>query len=280
MKFTCASYSDIGKRKKNEDSYNMIHRDDSLVGVVADGVGGCAGGEIASGIVADLLPKLLADKEFDEDELGYGILEAHAAICETKTSSCTTVAALWIQKDKAIAAHVGDSRIYQFRDGRIIYQSEDHSCVQVEISLGNLPADACRLHKDRNRIYQALGDEKDKPIIDTFNLDVLPGDRFLLCSDGFWGPVWEQEMIEHYHLCATPQSWLDAMTAKTNPTRITIRPLLFLPTNEFPVFLINSKTISTKKNPHFRFRKWGLIYGVCLISSERAKQHLPATSQR
>lgn len=211
MTFTYACYSDIGKRANNEDAYHIEEHGEQLIAVVADGLGGHASGEIASGIVVDLLPKLVADKEFDEDELGYAILDAHRAICETKTSSCTTVASLWIEKYAAIAAHVGDSRIYQFRDGRVVYQSEDHSLVQVAISLGELPADACRNHRDRNKVYRVLGDENEKPKIDIVNLDVRPGDRFLLCSDGFWSPVCEQEMIVCSDGSRTPQAWLDAM---------------------------------------------------------------------
>ena len=211
--YTYAFYSDIGRRSKNEDACQVSQTGTSLLCVVADGLGGHAGGEIASGIVADLLPGLLADKEFDEDELGCAILDAHSAICKTGTGSCTTVASLWIYKDEAIAAHVGDSRIYQFRNGGIIYQSEDHSHVQVAISLGKLPADACRTHKNRNQVYRVLGDESEKPKIDIANLDVLPGDRFLLCSDGFWEPVCEEDMIACHDVCKTPQAWLDALVA-------------------------------------------------------------------
>ena len=196
MTFTYAGYSDVGKRKNNEDAYNIL-QEDSLIAVVADGLGGHANGEVASKIAADNITKNAIGCEFDEDELGYTILDAHTDICATNSSACTTVAALWISGNNAIAAHVGDSRIYQFRNNRIIYQSEDHSMVQVAISLGQLPADACR-----------------HPKIDTQELDVLPGDRFLLCSDGFWEPISEEVMLETVFSFSSPQAWLNEMREK------------------------------------------------------------------
>lgn len=213
MIYTYASHSDIGKRGNNEDSFNIVRSEESLIAIVADGLGGHANGEVASKIAADLIPQSLIDKEFDEDELGYAILNAHKKIGGTDSSACTTVAALWIHGSDAIAAHVGDSRIYQFRGGKIIYQSEDHSMVQVAISLGQLPSDACRHHKDRNKVYNVLGDKNERPKVDTHELDILPGDRFLLCSDGFWEPITEERMLKSIFDAPSPQTWLDAMTA-------------------------------------------------------------------
>lgn len=214
MTFTYAGYSDIGKRENNEDSCNIVQEDNSLVAIVADGLGGHANGEVASRIAAENIPRDTLGCDFDEDELGYAILDSHKDICGTNSSACTTVAALWISDDRAIAAHVGDSRIYQFRDGKIIYQSEDHSMVQIAISLGELSADACRHHKDRNKVYNVLGDKDERPKIETCELDVLPGDRFLLCSDGFWEPITEEVMLETVFSSPAPQVWLDSMKDK------------------------------------------------------------------
>lgn len=211
MTFSYACYSNIGKRANNEDAYNVQQDNDSLIAIVADGLGGHANGEVASSIAADDIPHGILGGEFDEDKLAYAILDAHKLICETKSSACTTVAALWIRDSMAIAAHVGDTRIYQFRNGRIIYQSEDHSMVQVAISLGKLPADASRHHKDRNKVYNVLGDENERPKVDTHELNVLPGDCFLLCSDGFWEPVTEELMLECLIGSPTPDIWLNRM---------------------------------------------------------------------
>lgn len=213
MIYTYATYSDIGKRTNNEDAFHVLQSGNSLVAIVADGLGGHANGEVASKIAAESIPQSLIGKMFDEDEMGYAILRANEAICKTNSSACTTIASIWIQDDSAIAAHVGDSRIYQFRNGKIVFQSEDHSIVQVAISLGELPKDACRNHKDRNKVYRVLGEENETPKMDACELDILPGDRFLLCSDGFWEPVTEEEMLSSLHDSPTPEIWLEAMTA-------------------------------------------------------------------
>ena len=213
MKYSYATFSDIGKRANNEDAYRVQPMDVAVIAIVADGLGGHINGEVASRIAADSIPSNIKGCEFDEDELGFAILDAHSIICKTKSSGCTTVAVLWINKDQAIAANVGDSRIYQFRRGKILYQSEDHSLVQVAISLGKLPADACRYHKDRNKVYNVLGDENQKPKVDMFLLDIQPGDCFLLCSDGFWEPVSEENMLTYLNLSNSPMDWLESITA-------------------------------------------------------------------
>jgi serine/threonine protein phosphatase PrpC len=211
MTFTYASYSEIGMRDNNEDACAVQLDSTSLVAIVADGVGGHINGEIASNLAVKKIPLYLAGCEFDEDELGYAILKAHTNICETHSSACTTVAALWLSGNKAIAAHVGDSRIYQFRNGNVLFQSEDHSLVQVQISLKQLPKDACRNHRDRNKVYNVLGDEKERPTVSIQELDIQPGDRFLLCSDGFWEPVTEELMLSTIDRCPNACDWLEAM---------------------------------------------------------------------
>lgn len=211
MTFTYASYSEIGKRNNNEDAYAVQPDNNSLVAIVADGVGGHINGEVASSLAAQKIPSYLVGCEFDEDELGYAILKAHNDICQTHTSACTTVAVLWLSGNKAIAAHVGDSRVYQFRNGNILFQSEDHSLVQVQISLKQLPKDACRNHRDRNKVYNVLGDENERPKVSIQELDIQPGDRFLLCSDGFWEPVTEELMISSAEKFSTASDWLEAM---------------------------------------------------------------------
>lgn len=213
MVYTYAAYSDIGKRSNNEDSFNIVQCDDSIVIVVADGLGGHANGEVASKIASECIPLSLSRKTFDEDELGLAIFEANDRICKTNSSSCTTVTSLWLKDSSAIAAHVGDSRIYQFRDGKVVFQSEDHSMVQVEISLGKLSPNACRYHKERNKVYRVLGEDNKTPAIDMCELSVLPGDCFLLCTDGFWEPVTEDEMLATLAISSTPETWLEAMAS-------------------------------------------------------------------
>lgn len=211
MKYQYASYTDIGKRGNNEDSLGLQRRKNSLLAVVADGLGGHANGEVASRIAVDTILRELRDKPVDEEELACAMLKASEEICGARISGHTTAAALWLEEDYAVAAHVGDSRIYQFREGKIIFQSLDHSAVQMAVLVGELEPEAVRHHKDRNKIFRVLGEEDEPPRVDSTELTVKPGDRFLLCSDGFWEPVTEEAMLQTLGQKETPESWLEAM---------------------------------------------------------------------
>lgn len=212
MRYQYASNTNIGQRDNNEDSLGVKSLDGTLLAVVADGLGGHANGEVASRIAVDTLLDGLAGKHMDEDELAFAILNASERICAADISGHTTVASLWLEAGCGVAAHVGDSRIYQFRNGKIIFQSVDHSMVQMAIAVGELDASAARHHKDRNKLFRVLGDHHDTPRIDSTELTVLPGDRFLLCSDGFWEPVTETDMCRTALETASPDQWLEAMT--------------------------------------------------------------------
>lgn len=211
MEYQYASYSDIGNRENNEDSLGVKLQGDSLIAIVADGLGGHANGEVASRMAVDTILNNLDMEDVDEDELICWILSASDAIRDSNCSGNTTVAALWVKDSYAVAAHVGDSRIYQFRDGKIIFQSVDHSVVQMAVMVGELPPDAVRHHKDRNKIFRALGAEGEAPKVDSTELTVRPGDCFLLCSDGFWEPVTEMDMLRTMQETDTPEQWLNAM---------------------------------------------------------------------
>ena len=89
---------------------------------------------------------------------------------------------------------MGDTRIYQFRDDAIIYQSTDHSLAQLGVMAGDLKLEDIRSNKDRNKLFRALGDRRTPKVAEKL-LDILPGDRLLLCSDGFWEGIWEEEML-------------------------------------------------------------------------------------
>lgn len=210
MDYQFASYTDIGKRENNEDSMGVQSIGNALFAVVADGLGGHANGEIASRLAVDTISQTLSRQEIDEEALNNAILAADEAIRRAGIAGHTTVAALWLESDYAVAAHVGDSRIYQFRDGKIVFQSEDHSVVQMAVLVGDLEPDAMRHHKDRNKLFRVLGEAESEAKVDSTELNVKPGDRFLLCSDGFWEPVDETQMLA---LCCmdTPEAWLRAM---------------------------------------------------------------------
>ncbi len=111
-------------------------------------------------------------------------------------------------------AHVGDSRLYHLRDGRIAAQTADHSVPQALVNAGEITTDAIRFHEDRNRLLRTLGNDREaRPTINDTALALAPGDAFLLCTDGFWEYVTEPEMETTLARAATPDGWLLAITA-------------------------------------------------------------------
>lgn len=215
MEIQISHYSAIGKRDNNEDALTLLQDRSSILAIVADGLGGLSRGEVASSLATQTMNQTLQHVLPGEDALIDAIQEASRVIAAARKEGermCTTVAALWIHNNVAYAANVGDSRIYQFRDNSILFQSLDHSVAQMAVLVGELEPDQIRTSPDRNRLTRALGD-KESPKVSCAQLDVQPGDRFLLCSDGFWEPVLEADMLRT--LAETPDAtaWLQSMRA-------------------------------------------------------------------
>lgn len=211
MPFDFSSYSHVGLRENNEDSFGTLSGEEVFAAVVADGVGGHAMGEEASRTAVSYILEKLKQQSPDEDLLLDAITGASLAIGNEYFHGYTTVTALWLTSREAVAAHVGDSRIYQFRDGKILFQSQDHSDVMMAVLMGELPPESPRTHPSRNRIFRALGLPGEDPKVDSTVLEVRPGDRFLLCSDGFWEPVWEEDMLRTMAQSDTAEDWLGQM---------------------------------------------------------------------
>ena len=225
MEISISYYTARGKRQNNEDAVSLLEGSNSLLAVVADGLGGHEAGEVASSHAVATLNRLLQAQTPEEDELIDAIRQANQEIYEMQNAQShmrTTVAALWLGDYRTIAANVGDSRIYQFRNGRIIYQSTDHSVAQMAVLVGEVEKSELRRSKDRNKLIRVVG-EANPPKVDCVELTVQAGDRFLLCSDGFWEPVTEERMLETMASSATAQQWLRLMRQEVeranNPTQ-------------------------------------------------------------
>ena len=217
MEFDISAYSHIGNRENNEDSLGTLSGEHFRVAVVADGVGGHQRGEVASQEAVRYILNAV-----DGGPEGTNLVETIAGASRSVSEIAggyTTVAALWLSDDQALAAHVGDSRVYQFRDGTVLYQSLDHSDVMMAVLMGELPPEAPRTHPNRNRIFRALGLPGEDIKVDSQRLDIRPGDRFLLCSDGFWEPVWEKDMLRTMARTETAEDWLSQMRAIVDQAR-------------------------------------------------------------
>lgn len=108
--------------------------------------------------------------------------------------------------------HVGDSRLYHFRNGVVAFQTKDHSVPQTLVNAGDITKEQIRTHPDRNRILRAVGNPDGvKPTILDASRKIQRGDAFLLCTDGFWEYVTETEMAVDLAKSATPKDWLGWM---------------------------------------------------------------------
>jgi protein phosphatase len=190
-----AAVSHVGKIRSNNQDSGYAGRD---LFVVADGMGGHAGGDVASAIAVNRIRE--ADREYEtaseaEFALQSALIAANSLLAETVfehpelTGMGTTVSALIRVGDQIALAHIGDSRIYLYRDGQLKQVSTDHTFVQRLVDSGRITEEEAMVHPRRSVLMRVLGDVDASPEIDTWILDTKPGDRWLICSDGLSGVI-------------------------------------------------------------------------------------------
>ena len=195
-----AAVSHVGRiRANNQDSgYAGTH-----LFVVADGMGGHAGGDVASAIAAKRIAE--ADTEYPsvrdaEFSLQQALIAANSLLAETVfehselTGMGTTVSGILRVGDQVALAHIGDSRIYLFRDGELKQITADHTFVQRLVDSGRITPEEAAVHPRRSVLMRVLGDVDAAPEIDTAIFDTKPGDRWMLCSDGLSSYVTDDKM--------------------------------------------------------------------------------------
>jgi len=214
---TWAVSSDPGlKRTSNEDSYST--RADVGLFVVADGMGGHVAGEVASRVAVEAIEAFIqetagADKNrtwpfpFDPTvSLEANRLRAAFRLANRKIASAiadsqdlrgmaTTASAVLLGPRTASVAHVGDSRVYVLRGGKLEQITNDHSWVEEQVRAGTLTPTAARQHPWRNVVTRALSGGED-PEVDVTEVSPRPGERYLLCSDGLFTVVPDHRIAE------------------------------------------------------------------------------------
>jgi protein phosphatase len=189
-----AGATHVGRiRKVNQDAYDRFddpERDEILL-VVADGMGGHRGGEVASRMAVGTLGKLCREGEGDSrTRLAHAIeranFEIHKLASKDRTlkgMGTTVVALLLCPVGPSLVAHVGDSRLYRLRSGEFETITEDHSVVALLVRNGTITSEEAWDHPKRNQIMRSLG-VRDDVEIDITEIDLRAGDSLLLCSDG------------------------------------------------------------------------------------------------
>jgi protein phosphatase len=211
-----AGETNVGrKRNHNEDNFAIMTEFGLFL--VADGMGGHASGEVASKMAVDAMHEFFSQtaedpertwpykmdrsKGYEENRLITGVKLANLRIYETaqreskKRGMGTTFVSLFSANDGVYIAHVGDSRVYRFRAGKLEPMTEDHSLLNDYIKMKRLTAEEIANFPHKNVIVRALG-MKDTVKVDTRFEVPQAGDTYLLCSDGLSGPVTDPEMAE------------------------------------------------------------------------------------
>ena len=216
LRIELAGKTDVGKKRNhNEDNFSII--EESGLYIVADGMGGHASGEVASQMAVDAMKefflataqdpertwpyKMDRSKGYEENRLITGIKLANLRIYETaqrdagKRGMGTTIVTMFAVEDGVYIAHVGDSRGYRVRDGKIEQLTEDHSLLNDYIKMKRLTPEEIANFPHKNVIVRALG-MKDTVKVDTRFESPRANDTYLLCSDGLSGPVTDDEMLD------------------------------------------------------------------------------------
>jgi serine/threonine protein phosphatase PrpC len=206
MKYALFQDTRVGKRSYNQDRLGKWRTGEALFLVVADGMGGHAHGEVAAQVAVDCLGAAFGAEAKprvpDPDLFLYrAIGRAHAMIVHQAQrqglgeSPRTTVVACLLQDGYAWWSFIGDSRLYLIRDGRIVTRTRDHTPVQMLVDAGRIREEAAMTHPDKNKLLQCLGGPRAPRVEPTAHARLAKGDIVLLCSDGFWGPLTQRQLL-------------------------------------------------------------------------------------
>ena len=216
MTVDTAMLSHTGGRRSNQDSFGYEANQIKGCWVVADGLGGHAGGETASRMAVDsVLSRFRQETDVSPNSIESCLQTAHQAIqvkaaaeYELAAMRTTLVVLAWTGK-QAVWGHVGDSRLYWFRQGKIFHQTKDHSVPQMLVDAGKLDPLQIRGHEDQNRLTRAVGQAGAlKTSVLPEALALQPGDAALLCSDGIWTYVLEAELEADWARAASATEYL------------------------------------------------------------------------
>lgn len=221
MDFEYALITNCGDRKVNEDTAKVFEGNGCACFVVCDGLGGHGMGDVASALVADVFGNMFSlYAEADADSFLEKAFNASQDILLAKQKSDgvlnkmkTTAAAVMINDKNVYIGHIGDSRVYVFKDNAVSFQTLDHSFSQMLVFTDEISSDEIRNHPDRNILLKALGNERENDMFE-FQLPISTDDcqALLLCSDGFWELINEEEMGNCLASCTDADSWLQSMT--------------------------------------------------------------------
>ena len=210
MKFSIAQATRAGSRSYNQDRVGHWSSGEALLMVLADGMGGYAHGDVAAEVAVQYLgsafraaakPRLANPEQFLTRTIGrtHAAIQQQAVKLALGATPSTTVVACVVQEGHAWWSWIGDSRLYLVRDGSILVRTRDHTLVQELVNGGQLLEELVASHPDRNKLVQCLGGFDVPRLEPAASARLARGDIVLLCSDGFWGPLTQRQLLNGLH---------------------------------------------------------------------------------
>ena len=224
MQLEIAVLSRPGGRSENQDACGFWSGPGVCFCVVADGAGGHRGGDVASKLVVqEALGWFRERHECSAEGIEAAMRTANETVVRMQQShtelgdmrATAVVLAVDFERQRATWGHLGDSRLYCFRQHEIVVQTRDHSVVQSLVDAGLLDARDLRTAPDRSKLLAALGDiDGFDPAVQREPFALQDGDKFLLCTDGLWEYVEESELSDTLAHAQSAEEWLRLLEAR------------------------------------------------------------------
>lgn len=206
MGYRYIKFSSVGFEKKfNEDAVEVVEIDNGLLALLCDGVGGDYGGDMASKIAIKSALYFFTSNDSDDylQKIKYSLEESnnfvinHSASSKELKNMATTIEMLYLKDNLAFWGHIGDSRIYHIRSGKIKQITKDHSLVQKLLDEGFITHKQAANHPNKNVILKALGDNPFvDPDVSKIKLNEHEKNKFFVCSDGISNLITDSELEE------------------------------------------------------------------------------------
>jgi serine/threonine protein phosphatase PrpC len=278
------------RREHNEDAFCCLP--DEGIFIVCDGMGGHASGEVASNLACEVLrdrlradlPRLRAEMAGSHEDRKLAVervrtavawsneqVFAHAAAHDEHRGMGTTLTAMVVQGDRAIVGHVGDSRLYLVRLGQVHQVTTDHTILTEMLRAGRMRMEEVRRQKHLNALTRAIG-VYEQVEVDTLELDLLPGDRYVLCSDGlhnYFDDFDLKTFLDHTSTVAVANDLVEYANRRGGADNITVISLRVVDGNETDHTARVRLALNTVRDlPLFRYLTFGELLRVVAVSEE------------